>query len=140
MKRQYIFFIFTWFFSILHAGEPMEAEKMPEFFYLAVWHRLWEAHKESDHIPLTSDDSPLIITTFVPLHTEKRQVQSYLHRLNEASHVPCIVLKVKTNVLCSVNEIPHIFSKDRFGYYRFNATIIPTQAIIEAEIMPSNSV
>jgi hypothetical protein len=47
---------------------------------------------------------------------------------------------VKTDVLCDINEIPHIFSKDRFGHCRFNATIIPTQAIIEAEIIPSNAI
>ena len=140
MKKQIVIVVFALIFSTLQPAEPVTLEEIPEFFYLAVWRNLWEAHKKSNHIPLKSDDSPLVITTFVPLHTGKSQVQSYLHRLSEIAHFPCIVLKVKTDALCTRDGTPPTFSKDRFGYYRFNATIIPTRAIIGAEIMPFDQV
>ncbi len=138
LEKKIIITIFAWIFSVTQAGEPVSIEEMPEIFYLAVWRNLWETHKENDLIPLTSDDSPLVITTYVPLHTGKRQAQSYLHRLYETSYFPCIVLKVKKDALQARNDTPHTFSKDHFGHYRLNATIIPTRAIIGAEIIPKN--
>ena len=128
--KQNTIIVFTCIFLHTHPGEPLVIEEIPEFFYVAVWQKLWEKHKNNPHIPLTSKNSPLAITTFIPLFQEKRQLQLYLHRLNETSPLPCVILKVRTRALCSISDIPRTFSKDRFGHYRFNETTIPAKAIV----------
>ena len=135
MKKHTVLFFFTWIFFTLHAGEPVALEELPEFFCLILWTGLWERHKNSDYLPLQSEDSPLVDTTFIPLFQDERQLTKYQHRLCEDSFFPHVILKVKTRELCDPDGIPRRFSKDRFDHYRFNATLIPKKAIVESKII-----
>ncbi len=135
MKKQSILLFLVFSFSTLHTTEPVDAENMPEFFYLVAWSGLWEKYQESDRISFENPDSPFSVTTFIPLFQGERQLQSYVRRLNEGSFQPYVICTVRTNDLCVSDGSFHTFSKDRFGRYRFNATVIPKKAIIESKFV-----
>jgi|GEM_PF-5490460 len=134
MKKYTVLFLFTWIFFTMKAAEPVTFEEMPPFFYIPIWSELLEIYKNNEHVVLKREDSPLVVTTFIPLFQHKKQLQSYVKRLHEHEFFPYVILKVKTDQLCDLNIASKTFSKDRFGSYRFNDIVIPKKAIIESKI------
>lgn len=140
MKKYTVLLTFIWIFSTVQAGESAAMEELPEFFCLTLWEGVWKKYKEQDAIHLKDDASPFLITTFIALWSNQRQLESHVRCLDTPPVYPYVILKIKTDALCKRHDIPHTFSKDRFGYYRLNATIIPREAISDVRTMDDPSI
>lgn len=138
MKRHIFFFISALTSSLLWSSERLETETMPEFFYLVVWNDLWENNKKNEHISLKSPAAPFLVTTFVSLFQGENQLNAHLHRLSAAPFFPYAIFTLQTKALCDPDGVPRKFSKDRFGYYRFNDTVIPKTAILSVQQVIQN--